>query len=194
MNYKYKNMPITPAVAEYILRNKLINSIDLPLTRQQVIDLVLKYHIQNGGKNKATDLTGAVKKSLRVLKKEKLIKNPLQDQWVLKGANLKDTNFNKLDKIGNKEFIYIYYYPAYKELAELKGVDIWPCKISIFQNYAVIKNIMPEDIKVESIAVDNAINIEKVLKKLLGDTAWINTSPNKILEIVNTITAYKAIN
>ena len=69
--------------------------------------------------------------------------------------------------------VYIYYYPSYRELAQLKGEDKWPCKIGRTERDAE-KRIkeqgtgMPEHATKEVvIETDDPNSLEQTIRSLL---------------------------
>lgn len=102
------------------------------------------------------------------------------------------------------ECVYVYYYPAYKELAKLKGKSSWPCKIGRTTGMVTGRlqsqgTGMPERPRLS--IVFKTVNSE-AWEKLLHDMLkvvfpkhiseapgqeWFDTTPEKILEMIRSL-------
>jgi hypothetical protein len=101
--------------------------------------------------------------------------------------------------------VYVYYYPAYKELAELKGEKAWRCKIGrtdsadpIFRIEDQTKTHIQEKPLVPlMIRTSNSYLLEKMIHDFLKfrdmkcrdsiGTEWYNTNPNEVEEIAKLL-------
>ena len=154
-NYPYSNLPLTPAVAEYLILELFKGK---QAQRFEIIALVVATHQGNKGTiEKQESTTSTIKKALRNLMSKGLSSNPLVGFWriqdaspdidsiltdestvtndieISNGSDIFDVGtdvFKPLKEIGTgEETVYMYYYPAYKKLAELENRTTWPCKI-----------------------------------------------------------------
>jgi len=147
-NYRFKGLPLTAAVIEYIVKSQLIGR---QLKRNQIVDYVEKFHAEKGGfPCEAADLTRTVKKALDKLKASGVAENPSTGWWRISSGTGDDhsiESFGENDVLGEAangetqdlqallylgegdESIYLYYYPAYKTAALASGVEKWLCKI-----------------------------------------------------------------
>lgn len=119
------------------------------VAKQDMIRKIDQVHLERGGKlseNKVHPVTDA----LNVLKRKELANNPNPGDgiWTIfeetadEGIDdVDDENGDESDDgvkyIGSGDSsVYVYYYPAYKELAESRGEETWPCKIghSVYPN------------------------------------------------------------
>ena len=98
------------------------------------------------------------------------------------------------------ESVYVFYYPAYKELAELKGQDSWPCKIgkttgNVYERVIRHGTHLPERSRIAFILKMTDSNLwerlpQLILKGRLKDISeapgreWFNTTPKEILRII----------
>jgi hypothetical protein len=101
--------------------------------------------------------------------------------------------------------VYVYYYPAYKELAELKGEKVWRCKIGrtdsadpIFRIEDQTKTHIQEKPLVPlMIRTSNSYLLEKMIHDFLKfrdmkckdsiGTEWYNTNPNEVEKIAKLL-------
>jgi hypothetical protein len=147
-DYRYKGIPITPAIAEYIITSDLRGK---QLRRAEIVDAVQRIHIDNGGlPAEAADLVMTVKKALQNLKKKGQAGNPSCGWWLIEGSTEVDNPSSQepVDLEGQQqsdqdrqdysiesirgtgdEAVYVFYYPAYKKAALATGNDRWLCKI-----------------------------------------------------------------
>ena len=98
------------------------------------------------------------------------------------------------------ESVYVFYYPAYKELAKLKGQKRWPCKIgkttgSVYERVIKHGTHLPERPRIAFVLKITESNLWEqllhlILKSRLQAIAeapgreWFNTTPNRILRIM----------
>lgn len=102
------------------------------------------------------------------------------------------------------ECVYVYYYPAYKELAKLKGKSSWPCKIGRTTGMVTGRlqsqgTGMPEKPRLSIVfKTDNSETLEKLLHDMLKvvflkhiseapGQEWFDTTPEKILEMIRSL-------
>jgi len=147
-DYRYKGIPLTPAIAEYIITSYLQGK---QLRRSQIIDTIERTHTKNGGlPAEAADLSRTVKKALQNMKNKGLAVNPSTGWWSIGQSDSAEDLSSRVsaDLVGQQdadqdtqeyriesvhgvgdEAVYVYYYPAYKEAALTAGKDRWLCKI-----------------------------------------------------------------
>ena len=102
------------------------------------------------------------------------------------------------------ECVYVYYYPAYKELAKLKGKSSWPCKIGRTAGMVTGRlqsqaTGMPEKPRLSIVFnTDNSETWEQILHGMLKVVSqkhireapgqeWFDTTPEKILEMIRSL-------
>jgi hypothetical protein len=130
-DYKFKELPLTSAVAEYIIVSQLAAR---QLKRAKIVDYVEKFHGTNGGfPCQAADLSRTVKKALDNIKSSGGAENPstgywritgengklLQNQFSEDGATMVETGETEAQVLPplmllgeGDESVYLYYYPA----------------------------------------------------------------------------------
>ena len=105
--------------------------------------------------------------------------------------------------IGDGEYeVYLYYYPSYKALAKLEGLQSFRCKIGSTidhkKRFSTAQTDVPEMRKIAVIfKTDYPTELEKILHstliiqgKQLKDTPgreWFLTNPNEVINLYNTI-------
>ena len=112
--------------------------------------------------------------------------------------------YRRIPHIGEgSESVYVFYYPAYRELAALKGQNSWPCKIgrtvgSVYERVISRGTLLPERPRIAFVLnVPHSKEWEKllqlILKARLQDISeapgqeWFNTTPEKILKIIRSL-------
>lgn len=102
-----------------------------------------------------------------------------------------------------EESVYLYYYPAYKNLAEQDGKKVWACKIGKTKNEVdsriekQCRTALPEEPEVGLIIkCDDASVLEKTLHRILRlegkcleqapGNEWFLTSPDEVESIYKT--------
>ena len=113
-----------------------------------------------------------------------------------------DDSTDEVKRIGSGDnSVYVYYYPNYKQCAELQGKDAWPCKIgcSEYQNpiHRILEQAgtgMPEKPEIALIMLTNQPReIESAIHNLLyritdaPGAEWFRTNPDRVEEIYNII-------
>jgi len=192
VDYRYKGIPITPAIAEYVITSYLGGK---QLRRSQIIDSVERIHIENGGlPAEAADFSRTVKKALQNLKNRGLAENPSSGWWSIEQSDNaedlssrvppdiaakedadKDTSEYRIESFAGvgEEAVYVYYYPAYKEAALAAGKDHWLCKFGRTDRLPGIRiseqtTGMPEQPVIGlMIKTDDSKIVESVVKNVL---------------------------
>ncbi len=98
--------------------------------------------------------------------------------------------------------VYVYYYPAYKERAELKGEDRWPCKIGYTETGDPQGRIedqvtgMPEEPKTEVVMyTENPRNLEQIIHSILKEKDMhIQDAPGNEWFLISSDIAKKVAN
>lgn len=147
-NYKYKGLPLTPAVAKYIVASRLAGQ---TITKLEIVNYVEKFHAKEGGiPCQAADFSRTVKKALENLKAsggaenrstgwwsissgtgcDESIQSPDEGEVLGENVNEETQGLQSLLSLGEgEESIYLFYYPAYKTAALSSGTDKWLCKV-----------------------------------------------------------------
>lgn len=134
--YAYKGIELTPAV----LGELLIQLFDgKQFDRQTALTEVVRYHTEHGGITSKQNYIAAFKRAAQDLK-EKGLENISYGVWRLSYHEKEIEIVEKKEAaeplvLAEKELgegdntVYVYYYDTYREFAEYKGENRWPCKI-----------------------------------------------------------------
>jgi hypothetical protein len=146
--YKLRGVGLVPGtiaeIAEMLFAGKTVSRADLMRS-------VKAYHLENGGKDSAANLTSQTKKALQNLVSSGKAEHVTYGQYrfasstadspVLSNsvASSEDDKTQVVEAFltveswsgDGEEFIYAYSFPAYKALAEIQGMDSWPIKIGM---------------------------------------------------------------
>ncbi len=211
---KYEGVYLTPAVAEEIIALCFKEQATWSL-----IDLCAKvdeYWSSNGGVQGVQKTGDVVQKALHSLRDNGLCVNVVRGIWrIVSGEeNLEEiTNDDAVESDSTKsepdiEFkttigsgsqsVYLYYAPAYEELAKYRGESSWPCKIGCTHGRVIdriykqgIKTAFPEEPIVGLvIKTDDCDSLERLIHSSLkmagvqifgfGGTEWFKISPSAL--------------
>ena len=170
--------------------------------KQHIIRSVDEEHLKRGGKTAGT-VVHPVTNALNALKSKDLAHNdnPGIGVWHIIDKD-KPTEEDGVKRIGTgNSSVYLYYYPTYKQFAELREKETWPCKIGrsdypnpIHRIYEQVGTGMPEKPKIAIVIQTNLpIELEKAIHKLLDrvpdapGTEWFWTNPSKVEDVYNII-------
>ncbi|EJG0913585.1 TPA: GIY-YIG nuclease family protein [Vibrio parahaemolyticus] len=213
-NYEYKNIPLTPTVCQELIVELFAGK---TVARNDIVTAVVDMHVKLGGKSaNAQDVPRTVKKALENLRKEEIAANPSTGYWSISGASIDEideiseeldlphqsqeesVNLNASKVLGEgASSVYLYYYPAYKKLAELSRSEYWECKIGMSDRDAVLRimsqagTALPETPVLDLlIKTDTPRILESTLHGLLTlkhrklpnspGTEWFLTNPTEI--------------
>lgn len=169
--YEHSGFTLTPAsfaeVASKILEGKRIQ-------RNEVIRLVMEHHIANGGIDGSKDIISTAKKAKRILiASGNLVSSSRYGLWDFCASGV-DAIFHVPPEKVRNNLVYAYYFPSYKELAQLKGESSWPIKIglsttSIEQRVSMqVGTAMPErPVMLFEVECDDCAKLEKAIHAVL---------------------------
>jgi hypothetical protein len=142
--YEFAGLPITPRIIEELIIKLFTGKTK---KRHEIVDGVLKFHLQNGGLNpESQDFSRSVKKTLANLKEKSIALNKSHGYWYINKEEtehkfisteeqvessiipIKELPTHKIYGIGSGS-IYLYYFSSYRELRKLQSSETWPCKI-----------------------------------------------------------------
>ncbi|MBH2533989.1 GIY-YIG nuclease family protein [Serratia marcescens] len=197
--YMYAGYHLTPAS---FAENAIIVCERMKIRREDVIKLVLEYHLNNGGIEGSTVLNSTAKKAKKnLLSKGHLKSNSAYGIWdfcttgdeIIYQAPVEREVFN---------LVYAYYFPAYQELAELKKDDRWPIKIGLTTTNIAQRissqtsTAFPEaPVTAFEIECDDCYKLEKAIHSVLDHKnkrltsalgkEWFLTNPKELGEILS---------
>lgn len=191
--YKYALQKLSPKVfADLVL--SLYADGDVVM-RADIIATVSSYHQSNGGAESTASITSTAKKALQNLSAsgnaEKLESYGF---WrILQSAAPQEKSC---------EYLYVYFYPAYRDLASMLGNSCWPHKIGMTRMKieeriaSQVGTAMPEKPEVVfEIPCDDAQSLEKAIHSLLTikgkrisgipGCEWYNTNSEELSQIIS---------
>ena len=201
--YEYVEKSLTPKIAQHLILELFAGQ---TVQKQEIMRIVDETHHERGGLPARAKFP-PVTMALTNMKREGLVENPSQGYWLIPSTTQEDDGVdsepNNLDLepekiIGSgKQSVYLYYYPAYRRLAELRGEEVWACKIGKARNDPLIRissqtrTALPEYPTVGLIIKTNEFtlmettiqNILKLQGKHMLDAPgreWFLTSPSEV--------------
>ena len=206
--YKYSGKRLTMSMARELILEFFKGQ---TVHKQEIIRRVDEIHLEGGGKQ-SDNIVHPVTDALNAMKRKELANNPNPGDGVWKiygdtaddGIDDGDDSTDEVRRIGSgNNSVYVYYYPAYRERAELRGEETWPCKIgrSEYQNpihriYEQQGTGMPEKPKIALvIQTHRPTDLENAMHTLLDrdrmsdapGTEWFMTNPSRIENIYEII-------
>lgn len=210
-SYKYSSVKLTPA----IFRELLIEFFDGTLfSRQTAITTISEHHVQQGGIiEQGRDLVAVFKRATQDLQKQNIgLINKGYGMWELHYEKNKTTvvkhdvieekvNYTADETIGvGDNAIYVYYYDVYFEMAKLKGLTAWECKVGrtdrdpinrILNQAGTCYPELPhialiikcDDSSVLEAALHNILKIRGRWISNAPGTEWFMTTPQEIKDI-----------
>ena len=197
--YEYSGKPLRTTMAEGLIV-ELFKGQTVP--KVEIVRRVDEIHLSGGGK-KAETKVHPVTNALNALKRKGIANNdpPGIGVWhiINKDEPIEEDEVKRVGS-GNSS-VYLYYYPTYRQFAELRGEKTWPCKIGCSEYPDPIHRIheqtgtgMPEQPEIALIIQTNMPeDVEDAIHRLLtgvpdaAETGWFLTNPSKVEEIFNII-------
>lgn len=206
--YQYVSQRLTMKMARELII-KFFKGQTVP--KQDMIRKVDQIHLERGGW-RSNNTVHPVTDALNAMKRKGLSNNPNPGNgiWEIYGdtdnddINDGDDSTDEAKRIGSgNNSVYVYYYPNYKQCAELQGKDTWPCKVgrSEYQNpiHRILEQTgtgMPEKPKIALVIQTNqATDLENAMHSLLDHdrmsdapgTEWFMTNPSRVEDIYEII-------
>ena len=199
--YKFVGKPLTPNIAQELIQELFTEQ---TVQKQEIVRIVDETHLERGGLAPRAKGPHPVTMALSKMKRDRQADNPDRGYWSIlspeddESANSGETNFDSERTIGlGKEAVYLYYFPAYKCLAELQGEEVWPCKIGssvrdpLSRIRAQTRTSSAEYPKVGLIIKTNQSSLlENIIQDILkfqgkqkqdtAGTEWFVTSPSEV--------------
>ena len=201
--YEYFEKSLTPGIAKKLIQELFAGQ---TVEKQKIMRVVGETHQERGGLPSQAQHNNPVALALYNMRREEEASNPGKgDDWLIPSSTQDDAsvdsephNLASEKVIGSgKQSVYLYYYPAYRRLAELQSEEVWACKIGKARNDPISRIIsqtrtaLPEYPKVgliiktdEFTLMETTIqNILKLQGKHIQDapgTEWFLTSPSEV--------------
>lgn len=103
-----------------------------------------------------------------------------------------------------QEFVYLYYYPTYQDMAFMNDVTQWPCKIGRTDQHPVtrvkqqLNSCAPEqpilslvfqcaNSRALETTIHNYMKLHNRYLKHSFNQEWFNTNPDEVMYIVNAL-------
>jgi T5orf172 domain len=185
--------------------------------RSVIVDTIYRHHVSKGGaQTSPTHVEFNFKRALTQLKREGLAQNPCPGDWMILASgtmiqeveancgqeevlneNAPEVSWGERELGTGARAIYVYYLPAYRHLAELKGADSWPCKIGrtdrdpFYRILSQLATAFPEPPRIplilrtdDSQMLETAIHLALVGRGRKIDDApgdeWFVTNPDEV--------------
>jgi hypothetical protein len=218
--YKYRDIPLTPKViadlAQQVMRTPMFR-------RSELIEAVQDHHAANGGAPATGAIVPAAKKALTVLVASDLLEpaggyglwrwvtppgpagdaSAITEAAPLEGTEELDvTDDTTIDGEGSGN-VYVYYFPSYKALADLRNENRWPIKVGMTSlGNAQIRiseqqgTAMPEQPVVAYVRrTDTPLKLERLVHAVLfyrgqqledaPGSEWFNANPEEVRAIIH---------
>ena len=145
--YEYFEKPLTPGIAKKLIQELFAGQ---TVQKQEIMRVVEETHQERGGLPSQAQHNNPVTLALYNMRREGEANNPgKSDNWLIPSSTQDDDRVdpepNNLDLepekiIGSgKQSVYLYYFAAYRRLAELQGEEVWACKIGKARNDPLIR-------------------------------------------------------
>ena len=165
--YKYVDVPLIPTVFSELILELFQGK---TASREEIMSFVREEHLRRGGKDTEGGIVGVFKKTTRHLSKKGFIENTSRGKWTIQpGASPVATSHKRSGKskrrsretprkparVENDKIrvereigegsgsVYVFYYPSDKALAELRGDDIFRCKVG-FSDVDSVERVMAQ--------------------------------------------------
>ena len=196
-NYKYAGRPLTEKIARELVIE--IFSGNTGIKKREIKRAVDEAHTSRGGRL-STNEVHPVSGVLSVMKKQGIANNPTRGEWSIFNPDVYldvPSDSGAVRTLGSgKNAVYLFYYPAYRCLAECEGRDFWACKIDKVGSQ--VPTAMPEPPEIRLVfKTDDSENLEQTIHNVLKfrgkhigdapDGKWFMTSPNEVEEIYRSL-------
>ena len=201
--YEYVEKPLTPRIAQHLILELFAGQ---TVQKQKMMRIVEETHRERGGLPSQAQRNNPVTLALYNMRQEgQATKLGENNNWLISSSTQDDDSVDsepdnlEPEKIigSGKQSVYLYYYPAYRRLAELQDEEVWACKIGKAKNDPLIRissqtrTALPEYPTVGLIIKTNEFalmetTIQNILKlqgkhiRNAPGTEWFLTSPSEV--------------
>lgn len=209
--YPYEGFALTPksfaAVAQHLFSGATVRRVDM-------IAQVHEYHAVNGGLAASVNAVSMAKRALQNMQADGLVtpvgvygqwrfaSTPELGQEATEESQLPEVALRPLEE--TKQYIYVYYLPAYKELASARGDERWPHKVGMTTGLvesrigSQVGTAIPERPVIALIhETSDAVSVERIIHSVLAlrgyalddavGTEWFNTNAIEVQQIIDFI-------
>ena len=208
--YEYAEKPLTPKIAQHLIQEIFVGQ---TVQKQEIMRVVDETHRERDGRPSRARFHHPVTMALSQMKRSGLVDNPSQGVWFIlasrqddesvddESVSSEEINLDSERTIGSGEAsVYLYYFPAYKRLAELQGEDVWACKVGKSRYDAIdrvrsqTRTALPEYPKVGLViktdrlrlmetTIQNILKLQGKQKQDAPGTEWFITSPSEVEQV-----------
>ena len=208
----YTGLKLTPNIFKEILVELFDGK---QFDRQDAINAVKKFFVEHGGVLENKDYVAVFKKAAAKLKECGMANNRGYGIWAISyneetveivapAQNVQET-YTADKELGDGQCaVYVYYYDAYRKLAEMQNSDVWECKVGrtdrdpiqrVFSQAGTCYPELPHLALI--IRCENSATLESVLHSILRyknrwledapGSEWFLTSPEEVEYIYNSL-------
>ncbi len=142
--YEYAENPLTPKIAQHLILELFTGQ---TVQKQEMMRVVEETHQERGGLPSQAQRNNPVTLALYNIRQEgQATKLGGNNNWLISSSTQDDSVNSEPDNLepekiigSGKQSVYLYYYPAYRRLAELQDEEIWACKIGKAKNDPLIR-------------------------------------------------------
>ena len=208
--YEYVEKPLTQRIAQHLILELFAGQ---TVQKQEMMRIVEETHQERGGLPSQAQRNNPVTLALYNMRQEgQATKLEENNNWLISSSTQDDDSVDsepdnlEPEKIigSGKQSVYLYYYPAYRRLAELQDEEVWACKIGKAKNDPLIRissqtrTALPEYPTVGLIIKTNEFtlmettiqNILKLHKKHIQNAPgreWFLTSPSEVERVYESV-------
>ena len=210
--YEYVGESLTPRIAQHLIIELFTGQ---TVQKQEMMRVVAETHRERGGLSSRARIHDPVTLALSKMKREGRANNPNpgEGNWFIpsspeggegvddESVSSEETDLDSERIVGSgKGSVYLYYFPAYKRLAELQGEDVWACKIGKSRYDAIdrvrsqTRTALPEypkvgliiktdELRLMETTIQNILKLQGKQKQDAPGTEWFVTSPNEVEQV-----------
>ena len=207
--YQYAERPLTPGIAQNLIIELFAGQ---TAQKQDIMRIVDETHRERGGLPPRAKFNNPVTLALYNMRREGLVENPSQGYCLILSTTQEDDNVDSEpdnlapEKIigSGKQSVYLYYFPAYRRLAELQSEEVWACKIGKAKNDPLIRissqtrTALPEypavglviktnEFTLMETTIQNILKLQGKHKQDAPGKEWFITSPSEIEQVYESI-------
>jgi hypothetical protein len=216
--YKYAGIPLTPNVIADLA--KVLMTAPM-FRRAQLVTVVQEYHAAHGGASSQASVTQATKKALSTLANAGLLESTGAYgiwRWICPPETpaerlIMDVDDDETDELyvsaetiiegEGSGSVYVYYFPNYKELADLRQEESWQVKVGMtslsdakFRITEQQGTVMPEQPVIAYVRrTDKPLRLERLIHSVLffrgrqledsPGSEWFKSSPTEVKSIID---------
>ena len=143
--YEYVERSLTPKIAQHLILELFAGR---TVQKQEMMRVVEETHQERGGLRSQAQRNNPVTLALYNMRQEgQATELGENNNWLISSSTRDDDSVDsepdnlEPEKIigSGKQSVYLYYYPAYRRLAELQDEEVWACKIGKAKNDPLIR-------------------------------------------------------